>query len=63
MSKDTLVCPECSSDNVTVGHLQTFMVNTGEHFCHSIKTHDDISPATCLECWWEGTRIQLKEQQ
>jgi hypothetical protein len=59
----TLICPECESDRVTVGHVETFMVNTGDFFCHSIKTHDDVSPSTCLDCWWQGTRVQLKVQE
>jgi len=58
-----LVCPECFSEKVTVTQEQTFMVNTGEHFCFSVKTHDDISQATCLDCWWKGTRVELKEME
>lgn len=52
-------CPECGSDRVTVSHVQLFMVNTGEHFCHSIKTQDSNSPALCLDCQWEGERKDL----
>ena len=55
-----LVCPECGSDQVTTEHHQMFMVNTGEHYCHSMKTHDAESPAACLECLWAGQRHQLK---
>lgn len=61
MTEPTLICPECGSDRVTTDHIQTFMVNTGEHFCHSVKTHDSNSPASCLACGWKGERKDLKE--
>ena len=56
------VCPECGSDKVTTEHHQMFMVNSGDHYCHSMKTQDSDSPATCLDCEWKGRRDQLKEQ-
>lgn len=56
-----LICPECGSDNVTSEHHQQFMVNTGDHYCHSMKVQDSDSPATCLECDWVGERKDLKE--
>ena len=55
------VCPECGSDQVTAEHHQMFMVNTGEHYCHSMKAHDGDSPATCLACRWKGVRSDLVE--
>lgn len=62
MSDDKiLVCPDCGSDQVTTVHIQRFMVNTGEHYCHSIKTHDDDSPSGCLKCDWVGIRKNLSE--
>ena len=57
-----LYCPECGSDRVTAAHVQMFMVNTGDHYCHSVKTHDSNSRSTCLDCGWEGVRGQLVEQ-
>ena len=57
------VCPECDSDKVTTEHRQMFMVNSGDHHCHSMKTQDSDSPATCLDCGWKGQRQQLKEQK
>lgn len=54
-------CPECGSEEVAVTAEQMFMVNTGGHYCHSVKTHDPEAKATCLECRWEGRRDQLKE--
>lgn len=59
MTEPILICPECGSDQVTVGHLQTFMANTGDHYCHSIKTQDSDSPAGCLDCEWRGERSEL----
>ena len=59
MSEPTYTCPECGSDQVTTAHIQTFMVNTGDHYCHSMKTHDSDSPARCLDCDWTGQRHQL----
>lgn len=56
---ELLKCPNCGSDEVTVSHLQRFMANTGEHYCHSVKTHDANSEATCLDCHWIGRRDQL----
>lgn len=57
--KELLKCPECGSQEVTVTHEQRFMVNTGDHYCHSIKTQDPDSKATCLACHWKGRRDQL----
>jgi hypothetical protein len=55
----TLACPECGSDQVTVSHEQMFMANTGEQYCHRVKTQDSNSRATCLECRWVGVRADL----
>ena len=57
--KDELRCPQCHSLEVTVSHVELFMANTDEHYCHSIKTHDPYSPASCLSCNWQGERDQL----
>ena len=54
-----LVCPECGSDLVATTAEQMFMVNTGEHWCHSVKAHDGDAKATCLHCRWKGQRQQL----
>ena len=53
------ICPECDSNLVTVAQVQLFMVNTGDHYVFSTKTHDSDSPATCITCRWEGERSQL----
>ena len=59
MSESKITCPECGSTEVTVAAVQTFMVNTGEHYCHSVKTHDSDTKSRCLDCDWEGIRSQL----
>lgn len=56
---ELLKCPECESTEVTVSHKQRFMANTGEHYCHSVKTQDANSESTCLTCSWIGRRDQL----
>lgn len=52
-------CPECGSDQVTVAHVQLFMANTGDHYCHSVETHDSDAPAYCITCYWRGERRHL----
>lgn len=56
-----LVCPECKSERVCTEYHQKIFVNTWEHYCHSMKAHDDDSPATCLDCDWKGIRINLSQ--
>jgi transcription elongation factor Elf1 len=57
--ENTLNCPECGSERVVVTAEQMFMVNTGEHYCHSVKTQDGDAKALCLDCRWEGFRDEL----
>ncbi len=59
MENKLLTCPECGSQKVAVTAEQMFMVNTGEHYCHSVKTQDDNAMATCLECRGNGERAEL----
>jgi predicted Zn-ribbon and HTH transcriptional regulator len=54
-----LVCPECKSGKVCTEYHQMVDANTYDHYCHSVKAHDDYSPATCLECGWKGKRKNL----
>lgn len=56
-----LVCPKCGSTEVAVTAEQMFMANTGEHYCHSVKTQDHNAKACCLDCRWEGWRVHLME--
>lgn len=62
MHTGLLTCPDCGSTKVTVSHLEHFMANTGEHYCHSVKVHDARSESTCLDCEWVGRRDQLVSQ-
>ena len=62
MSDPTYTCPDCGSENVTVTAEQMFMVNTGEHYCHSVKTHDYGAKAQCLDCNWEDIRGKLVQR-
>lgn len=36
-------------------------LNTDAHYCNSVKTYDDNSKATCLDCNWKGIREELLE--
>lgn len=56
-----LACPRCGSTEVAVTAEEMFMVNTGDHYLHSVKTQDDNAKADCLDCRWGGRRYQLKE--
>ena len=57
----SLTCPHCGSEEVTVSHVQLFMVNTCDHYCHSVKTQDADSESECLDCGWKGYRGNLVE--
>lgn len=57
---EKLRCPSCDSDRVTLTSEQVFMANTGEHYCHSVKTHDSDAKAGCIYCGWQGRRYDLK---
>ena len=57
--RDNFTCPDCGSVNVAVTVEQMFMVNTGEHYCHSVKEHDQQAKADCLDCRWTGKRSDL----
>ena len=60
---NTLVCPKCESEEVALTAEQMFMANTGDHYCHSVKTQDPDATAICLDCRWTGIRSQLEEKQ
>ena len=59
MQYDKFTCPECDSEEVVVTAEQMFMVNTGEHYCHSVKTQDNDAKVLCLACRWTGHRGAL----
>ena len=63
MRESTLHCPKCGSGDVIVRAVTSYMVNTDEFFCHSVKTHDSDAGAMCLKCNWEGERRHLIERK
>ena len=63
MKQDLLLCPSCESPEVAVTAEQMFYINTGEHYCHSVKTHDSDATTSCLVCGWVGQRSQLIESE
>jgi hypothetical protein len=50
------VCPVCGSDDLLVTEETSWFLNTGEFFCHSVKSYDDNAKVTCREsdCEWVG---------
>lgn len=53
-------CPFCFGGNVYSSHHQDFMLNTGEHHNHSMKTHDANSPSGCTDCGWRGIKSETE---
>lgn len=53
------VCPACGSEEVIVRAVTSYMVNSGEFYCHTIKTHDSGAKTGCLKCYWEGELSDL----
>lgn len=45
MNESELRCPSCGSNRVTVTEETMLMVNTLEHWCHSVKAHDSDAKA------------------
>ena len=56
------VCPECGTDKLLVYEETSYFVNTGEYFCHSVKSHDPDADVQCYDCDWVWVRIELKEE-
>lgn len=54
-----LTCPDCRSSQVTVTEEHAFFANSGDHYCHLVKMHDDDAKAGCLRCEWSGHRRDL----
>jgi len=56
-------CPDCENkDHLFVRAVETYYLNTGDFFCHSIKTHDSDAEVFCMECNWTGTRGRLESE-
>lgn len=58
-----LYCPSCGSNRVTVTEETKYMINTLEHWCHSVKAYDEDAKVDCLVCNWQGIRAQLSTFQ
>ena len=54
-------CPECGSNEVLVRSVTSYCVNSGDFYCHSVKTHDSDAEVMCLNCAFEGLLYELKE--
>jgi len=61
MKEPTLSCPECGNEDVLVYEETAYKVNTGDFWCHSVKSHDSDAKTSCYKCGWTGQRNQLKE--
>lgn len=62
--KQTLLsCPKCGATDVLVMEEAAFYANTGEFYCHSVKSYDEYARATCPICWWEGQRKDLIKKE
>jgi hypothetical protein len=50
------VCPVCNSSDLFVYEETSWLLNTGEFFCHSVKMWDSNAKVTCREsdCEWVG---------
>lgn len=55
-----LRCLNCGSPHLLVYAETSYWANTGEHYCHSIKTHDPQAKVRCINCDWEGKRHQVE---
>ena len=55
-----LKCLDCGSESLLVYTETSYWLNTGEHYCNSIKAHDAIARVRCDTCGWEGKRCQVE---
>ena len=57
---DNLIrCPEYSSSEVLVYAETAYEVNSGDFYCHSVKTHDSDARVRCNDCDWQGQQDKL----
>ena len=45
---------------LTVSEVTKWMVNSGDNYCHSVKSHDSNAEVGCLDCGWVGVRSQIE---
>ena len=55
-------CPRCGGNKVLLTDIQLIVANTGDHYCHSMKSQDPDSVSQCLDCDWEGEHRQLIQE-
>ena len=56
-------CPECESDDLLVRAVTSYNFNTGEFYCHSVKTHDSDAEVQCQDCDWKGCVGEFEEDE
>lgn len=56
-------CPECESDNLIVSEVFSYYLNTGDFFCHSVKSHDFDAQVECMSCGWKSIRGHAFEKE
>jgi ADP-ribose pyrophosphatase YjhB (NUDIX family) len=56
-----LFCPNCNSTDLLVYEKTAYVLNTLEHWCHSVKAHDNEAECYCRDCDWEGNRLAVNE--
>lgn len=59
MKTEYFECPECTSPGLIVTEEQMFMLNTLDHYCHSVKAGDANAKVYCLDCGWSGLRFEV----
>jgi hypothetical protein len=57
------LCPDCHEPDVTLTAEQSFMANTLEHYCFSVKIQDANAQARCIKCGWTGEHSELTNYQ
>jgi transcription elongation factor Elf1 len=55
-------CPECNSGQLIVTTETSYILNTGAHYCHSVKAQDLNAVVQCLDCGWPGARAQIEAE-
>lgn len=53
------ICPECGSNKLLVIAETAYYLNSGDYFCKSVKTFDDIAKVKCISCEWKGKRADF----
>lgn len=56
-------CPVCGSTNLLVYEKTAWVLNTGEFYCHSVKSYDSDAEVRCQDnsCNWVGELKDVKK--